>query len=686
MKLKFTYLTLAVALFAGMAMAQSTKTEGKTSLNPLENLIKANSEAKAVEGALEAANGYEAGTTLDIPFVLDLTNEDGEYADSISITFPTGFTINDVSNNEVFFADDEDLDEDFNGIDGQTISWGDNDNDFGGVPAPGVYNFSVNVTVDGTVSGDQTGDFFISGDAFGAAPADLSGNFTITEGVTPTVFSIVANSDVHTTLETALIASGFDVPLSNLDGDFTLFAPTDDAFAAIQSVVDELLLDPTGALANVLLYHVVGGTALSTDLSDGQEILTAQGETVTVAIDGSTITINGAEVTIADLEAGNGVVHVIDAVLVPESCTEVANPFLQETFNVQFGGAPAAEDGVCPLFVNEAFEVYAGEVYSFDNCVEGTTYTFGLIGGAVGAWTPTFVVREGAENLGPVIDSEVNGFTVTWTAPADGVNNVIVQEEGFCGNQSDNTGVDNGFQFITCAGSVSITDIVVNSPDHTTLETAVIAAGLDGTLAGEGPFTVFAPTDDAFAALPAGLLDDLLADPSGALTTVLTHHVVNEVAYSASLSDGQSIPTLLGEDVTVGIDGEVVTITSSTGVSAEVIVADIVASNGVVHVIDAVLVPTVVNVDNLEAVNELRVFPNPTNNQFTLDIELNTSENVSVDLINVVGQVVKSVDLGTRSVGLNREYIDVNDLENGIYFMNLTVGENQGTVKVQIAR
>jgi hypothetical protein len=84
--------------------------------------------------------------------------------------------------------------------------------------------------------------------------------------------------------------------------------------------------------------------------------------------------------------------------------------------------------------------------------------------------------------------------------------------------------------------------------------------------------------------------------------------------------------------------------------------------------------------------NDLRVFPNPTNSQFTVDIELNAAENVTIDVINVMGQVVKSVGLGTRSAGLNREYIDVNDLSEGIYFMNLTVGATQGTIKVQVVR
>jgi hypothetical protein len=138
--------------------------------------------------------------------------------------------------------------------------------------------------------------------------------------------------------------------------------------------------------------------------------------------------------------------------------------------------------------------------------------------------------------------------------------------------------------------------------------------------------------------------------------------------------------------VTVGIDGGVVTITSSTGNSAEVTVANISASNGVVHVIDAVLIPAVVNAENIESVASLGVYPNPTNNQFTIDLDMLESDNVTIDLINVIGQSVKSVNLGTRSVGMNRTYMDVNDIPAGFYIMNITVGGSQVSTKVQIAR
>ncbi|MFM1930968.1 MAG: hypothetical protein RL226_271, partial [Bacteroidota bacterium] len=132
-----------------------------------------------------------------------------------------------------------------------------------------------------------------------------------------TVVEIIVNSPVHETLESAVIAAELADDLSGA-GPFTVFAPTDDAFAALPAgTVETLLQDPTGELANILLYHVVGATALSTDLSDGQMIATLLGPDVTVTITGSGVMINNAMVTIADLTADNGVVHVIDAVLLP---------------------------------------------------------------------------------------------------------------------------------------------------------------------------------------------------------------------------------------------------------------------------------------------------------------------------------------------------------------------------------
>ena len=267
-----------------------------------------------------------------------------------------------------------------------------------------------------------------------------------------TVVDIIVDSEDHNTLEAAVIAAGLVETLSG-DGPFTVFAPTDAAFAALpEGTVESLLEDPSGALTDILLYHVASGTALSTDLSDGMMVTTLNEKSVTVTINDDGVFINDAQVTVADIVADNGVVHVIDAVLLP----------------------------------------------------------------------PT----------------------------------------------------------------ITITDIVVNSPVHETLEAAVIAADLAGTLAGEGPFTLFAPTDDAFAALPEGTVESLLQDPSGALTDILLYHVASGTALSTDLSDGMMVPTLNGNSVTVTINDNGVFIND-----AQVTIADIVTDNGVVHVIDTVLLP-----------------------------------------------------------------------------------------------
>ena len=103
----------------------------------------------------------------------------------------------------------------------------------------------------------------------------------------------------------------------------------------------------------------------------------------------------------------------------------------------------------------------------------------------------------------------------------------------------------------------SVVDIIVNSDDHNTLEAAVLAAGLETTLSQDGPFTVFAPTDDAFAALGQDLIDDLLENPGGALTNVLLHHVAAGSVQSNDLMDGVPVTTSFGQmiDVTINADG-----------------------------------------------------------------------------------------------------------------------------------
>jgi uncharacterized surface protein with fasciclin (FAS1) repeats len=131
-----------------------------------------------------------------------------------------------------------------------------------------------------------------------------------------------------------------------------------------------------------------------------------------------------------------------------------------------------------------------------------------------------------------------------------------------------------------------IVDTAVAAGDFSTLVAAVQAAGLVETLKGEGPFTVFAPTDAAFAALPEGMVDELLKpENKDRLTAILTYHLVPGAVMSGDLSDGMMVATAQGSEVTI---------TTMGGVKVEganVVAADIPASNGVIHVIDAVIMP-----------------------------------------------------------------------------------------------
>ncbi len=352
-----------------------------------------------------------------------------------------------------------------------------------------------------------------------------------------TVVDVIVNSTEHDTLEAAVIAAELADDLSG-PGPFTVFAPTDAAFAALPSgTIETLLTDPTGTLAQILLYHVVGGTALSTDLSDGQTIATLQGQTVEVTINADGVFINDAQVTVADITTTNGVVHVIDAVLLP----------------------PAPQ--------------------------------------------PT----------------------------------------------------------------TTVVDVIVNSDVHNTLEAAVVAAGLVETLSGTGPFTVFAPTDNAFAALPAGTVETLPADPTGALTQILLYHVVGAQALSTDLTNGQTVATLQGQTVTVTINTDGVFINN-----AQVTVADVVTDNGVIHVIDAVLLPQITNsVSNTETIGSVNVYPNPANDI----LNVSTNNQGVIEIYSSEGKLIS-----TTSYSGPNTVVNVEELGRGNYIA--VVRNNDGTVQL----
>ncbi|WP_445476343.1 fasciclin domain-containing protein [Methanococcoides methylutens] len=267
------------------------------------------------------------------------------------------------------------------------------------------------------------------------------------------IVDTAVNAGSFTTLVQAVQAAGLEDTLRG-EGPFTVFAPTDEAFAALpEGTLDALLADEE-ALAAVLTYHVVAGEVMAADVAGLESAETVQGESITFdTTDG--VKVNDATVVQADIMASNGVIHVIDKVLLPPS---------------------------------------------------------------------------------------------------------MMEEEK------------------------DIVDVAIDAGSFTTLVQAIQAAGLEETLRGEGPFTVFAPTDEAFAALPEGTLDALLADEE-ALADVLTYHVVAGEYMASDVVTMDSAET---------VQGGTITFDTTDGVkvgNATVIQTDIEASNGVIHVIDTVLIP-----------------------------------------------------------------------------------------------
>ena len=488
---------------------------------------------------------------------------------------------------------------------------------------------------------------------------------------TTTVVDIIVDSEDHTLLEAAVGAANLVEALSG-EGPFTVFAPTDAAITALVEALEitaEDLLALEG-LGDILLYHVVNATALSTDLSDGQMVTTMLGEDVTITIMDGTVMVNDATVTVADITADNGVVHVIDAVLLPptpEVTPTVAEIIANSPDHNVLAAVLDSTDLDVALSGTGPFTVFAPTDAAFDAVDPMTLLSLLLDNDALAAVLTYHVAGDSVMSTdlsdGQVITT-LNGGDVTVTIDGGSVmiNNAMVIVADLVGS--------NGVVHVIDAvllppppAPATVVDIIVNSPDHTVLETAVIAAGLADDLSAEGPFTVFAPTDAAIAALPAGALEALLADPTGALAEVLLYHVVGAAALSTDLSDGQLIATLQGGDVEVSIDGMGVMIND-----ANVIVADLVADNGVVHVIDAVLsLPTGVEAVNLSSLFE--VYPNPTTDVLRWN-------GIAVDRIQVLDAQGR-VRIQTSNPANS---IDLSALESGV-FMVVIEAEGQRAVK-----
>ncbi len=427
-----------------------------------------------------------------------------------------------------------------------------------------------------------------------------------------TIVDIAVADGRFTTLVAALGAADLVEALQG-EGPFTVFAPTDDAFAALPEGTVEALLDDIPALTDILLYHVVAGDVKAADVVTLDSAETLQGGSLSITVEGDVVRINGAQVVIADIEASNGTIHVIDAVLLPPAPDETAEPAETPTEapEAQLGtivdiavadgrfttlvAAVEAANLVDALQGEGPFTVFAPTDDAFAALPEGTVEAlledipaltdillYHLVSGDVKA--ADVVTLDSAETL--------QGGSLTITVEGDvvrinGAQVVIADIEASNGtiHVIDAVLLPPAPEEAGAEGPGTIVDIAVADGRFTTLVAALGAADLVEALQGEGPFTVFAPTDDAFAALPEGTVEALLEDIP-ALTDILLYHVVAGDVKAADVVTLDSAETLQGGSLTITVEGDVVRING-----AQVVITDIQASNGTIHVIDAVLLP-----------------------------------------------------------------------------------------------
>ena len=449
----------------------------------------------------------------------------------------------------------------------------------------------------------------------------------------PTLYEIAAGSEDFSILTAAVDAAGLGAELAR--GPFTVFAPSNAAFEAAFSALgitaEELLAD-TDTLTSILLYHLVDGTVLSTDLVNG-EVATLNGASVTINLDAG-VKVNDATVVAADIVARNGVIHVIDSVLLPPAAEEAEAPAEEAEAPAEEAAATPAPNVVDVVAANDVFSTLVAAVTAADLVEAAATLEITVFAPTNKAFADllatlnlsaeellantelltavlTYHVVPGRVFSGDLVAGEVAtlmGEPVTISL--DGgvfVNDARVLVADIEGSN----GVVHMINKVLLPPSVvaaltavpapaeevtpTIMGIVRSNPDFSLLNAAIRRAGLSNTLNQAGPLTVFAPNNAAIEATLAELgitADDLLADVAG-LTVILRTHIVPGLVTAADVVglDGQTVETLTGTPggapITISVrDGNVF-----INDTVQVVVTDIAAANGVIHVIDRVIVP-----------------------------------------------------------------------------------------------
>ena len=393
---------------------------------------------------------------------------------------------------------------------------------------------------------------------------------------------------IHNSLVSAVVQAELLTTLQGT-GPFTLFAPTDQAFA--DAGIDLAALDtPEGkaALTDILLYHVIAGEVPSSAVTECLTATTVNGNPISFTV-GDGVMVNDATVTIADVNTSNGVIHVIDKVLTPTAtpndiprtaqCTGIHNSLVASVIQAEL--LPTLQgDGPFTVFAptDQAF-IDAGIVLADLDTPEGKAaladiLLYHVIAGEVPASAVTDCMSAETVNGNSlsftVGDSVmVNGATVIATdvATSNGLIHVIDKV------LTPTTTPNDIPRTAQCTGI------------HNSLVAAVIQAELLTTLQGEGPFTLFAPTDQAFA--DAGIDLASLDTPEGkvALTDILLYHVHSGSVSAANITEGMKLQMVNGDNATLSLIGQA----SIDG--ANITLADVMSANGIIHVIDKVLMP-----------------------------------------------------------------------------------------------
>lgn len=394
-----------------------------------------------------------------------------------------------------------------------------------------------------------------------------------------------------TTLLAALEIAGLKDTVAN-GGTYTILAPTDAAFAALPPGTVESLVTNVPALQNILLYHAIGGKKSLAQLVHDSTTTTLQGNPVLAMTEGFKVRINGQRVDYPSLPASNGVIHPIEGVLLPPA----------EDININSLVDVLALDGRFTTLI--AAVTAAGLA---DTLATGGPFTVFAPTDDAFAALPAGTVESLVTNvpalqnilLYHVLDGSKSAYDLLCKRSAETLQGeevaISIKRGGIFINQSPlispNVKAPNGI--IHVIGAVllppppqpNLIETLENDGRFTTLLAALEIAGLKDTVATGGVFTIFAPTDDAFAALPPGTVESLVTNVP-TLQNILLYHVVDGDQSSKELLRERRVETLQGSDVRVNKSRNKVFINRS-----QVITADVTASNGTIHAINQVLLP-----------------------------------------------------------------------------------------------